>query len=467
MMYRSLDAVAQERAKESEMQTVRDSAAGFNIRAVVNETGLKADTIRAWERRYGLPKPARSAGGHRQYSARDVQIIKWLMDRQEEGLTISNAVDLWNGIMGSGQDPLLAPEYLQPLAERATLSGHTIDRLRGEWVSACLEFNESNAERALNQAFAQFPVEAVCAEVLQAGLRDIGDGWYRRQASVQQEHFASELAMRRLENLVAAAPDSTPDGGILVVAPPGEQHTFSLLLITLLLRRHGRGAIFLGANVPLHQLDAAVEEIHPQLAILSAQQLPTAASLLGAAELLNRHKVVVAYGGGVFNRLPGIRDRVAGHFLGETIATAPAIVEVLLSQRPAPLSAPRLPEEYRRALQVFEREISQIEARVYPQLVDRGEFDAFLRTAVSNTALFLRAALILGDLSTFRAEIDWIHGLLQQEGLPEQALGTFLHVYARALEGSSGSAGRPVAEYLFDLAASYQPQANAARSASG
>ena len=80
----------------------------FNLKVVVHETGLKPDTIRAWERRYGLPQPRRSSGGHRLYSRRDIEIIKWLMARQEEGLSISNAVDLWNSIEGDGQDPLIS-----------------------------------------------------------------------------------------------------------------------------------------------------------------------------------------------------------------------------------------------------------------------------------------------------------------------------------------------------------------------
>lgn len=440
------------------MEIMGDETPRFNIGAVVNETGLKADTIRAWERRYGLPKPARSAGGHRQYSAHDIQTIKWLRARQEEGLTISNAVDLWNSVAESGQDPLLAPEYMQPRTERAGLSGQSIDQMRAEWVQACACFDELGAEGVLDQAFAQFSVEAVCADVLQAGMREIGDGWYRGEITVQQEHLASEIAIRRTEALIAAAPNPVLPGNILMVAPPGEQHTFSLLLITLLLRRQGRAAIFLGANVPLPHLDAALEEVGPQLAVLSAQQLPTAARLLEAAELLNGHTVAVAFGGGIFNRLPEVRGRIPGHFLGETIAEAPPMVEALLSQRPGPQSVPKLGDEYRHALRAFDRDVARIEARLYAELGERGGFDGFLPTAISNTALYLRAALSLGEMTAFGAEIDWIHDLLRREAIPDQALGVFLAGYGRALREIIGVAGRLVAGYLSELAAKYQSE---------
>src|SRR5512145_985196 len=78
----------------------------FNLKVVLKETGIAADTLRAWERRYGLPMPQRSAGGHRLYSQRDIETIKWLMKRQAEGLSISRAVDLWNEQLASGSDPL-------------------------------------------------------------------------------------------------------------------------------------------------------------------------------------------------------------------------------------------------------------------------------------------------------------------------------------------------------------------------
>ena len=64
----------------------------FNTKAVARETGVPADTFRAWERRYGMPRPQRTPGGHRLYSERDIAIIRWLRDRTDEGVNISHAV---------------------------------------------------------------------------------------------------------------------------------------------------------------------------------------------------------------------------------------------------------------------------------------------------------------------------------------------------------------------------------------
>lgn len=434
------------------MDLLADDKPRFNIKVVVNETGLKADTVRAWERRYGLPMPARSAGGHRQYSMRDVQTIKWLMDRQEEGLTISNAVDLWKGIENAGRDPLLDPEYVSEEPETAVVSGGTIEQLREAWIEACSAYDEPGAERVLNQAFAQFPVETVCVELLLKGLREIGQRWYRQEMSVQQEHFASESAIRRLESLLAGAPEPTTPGRILVISPAGEQHTFSPLLLTLLLRRKGHRAIFLGANVPLDRLDATIQRSRPKLGVMTAQRLPSAASLLAAAMLLNEHRVPVAYAGGIFNRLPGLRERIPGHFLGETITSAPAVVEALLAGRPAPSEAPPLPEDYRSALRAFEGEQARIEAFVFKQLGDSEELNGFLQLATSSLAESVRAGLMLGDISWLGRDIDWVGGLLEHRGGPPGILTEFLRTYAQGVHEALGDSGRLIAEYLAELA---------------
>src|SRR5512141_1452449 len=128
----------------------------FNLKVVLKETGLAADTLRACERRYGLPLPNRTAGGHRLYSQRDIETIKWLMKRQAEGLSISRAVDMWKEQLSSGADPL-AGAAPGTLASASTIPAQyafdtTLDALRARWVEGCLNFSESGSEQILNQA---------------------------------------------------------------------------------------------------------------------------------------------------------------------------------------------------------------------------------------------------------------------------------------------------------------------------
>jgi len=138
----------------------------YNIKAVLQETNIAADTLRAWERRYGLPMPQRTTGGHRLYSQYDIETIKWLLARQAEGLSISRAVDSWNEQIASGADPLNGfPPSALPATQMTLTNPSSPDTnlasLRAQWITACMNFSELETEQALNQAFSIFPVEAV------------------------------------------------------------------------------------------------------------------------------------------------------------------------------------------------------------------------------------------------------------------------------------------------------------------
>ena len=64
----------------------------YNIKAVVQATGISPSTLRAWERRYHMCSPQRSESGYRLYSDRDVAIIRWLKSQVDAGMAISQAV---------------------------------------------------------------------------------------------------------------------------------------------------------------------------------------------------------------------------------------------------------------------------------------------------------------------------------------------------------------------------------------
>src|SRR4249919_2127479 len=95
----------------------------FNTKAVARETGVPADTFRAWERRYGIPRPQRTPGGHRLYSERDIRIIRWLRDRTDEGVNISHAVMLLSNTLDT-----------PPPAPADNDESRAIDRLLDEMV---------------------------------------------------------------------------------------------------------------------------------------------------------------------------------------------------------------------------------------------------------------------------------------------------------------------------------------------
>jgi DNA-binding transcriptional MerR regulator/methylmalonyl-CoA mutase cobalamin-binding subunit len=423
----------------------------FNLKAVVKETGIKPDTLRAWERRYGLPQPERTPGGHRLYSERDIEIVKWLCAHQEQGMRISQAVELWHRLEAEGQDPLQAERVSPPeplVTEPPSVEGVAIAELRQAWKSACLSFDERVAEQILSQAFALYPVEVVCLELLQKGLSELGDGWYEGEVTVQQEHFASELAMRRLEALVAATPFPTRSERILVACPPQEEHTFSPLLITLLLRRRGWDVLYLGANVPIDRIERAINMARPDLVVLSAQQLHTAATLFEMAQELQKHNVPLVFGGLIFNRVPDVRSRIAGHFLGESVDQVPqAVGQMLASPPPSPVVRP-VSDAYQQAAAHYRDDQALIGSQVWRALQSHNIHPDHLTIANTHLRLNIRAALTLGDMDYLGSDIAWTEGLLENYGVPVEWLTLYLQTYRQAAIEHLGERGKLIIDWL-------------------
>ena len=423
----------------------------FNLKAVVQQTGLKPDTLRAWERRYGIPAPQRSSGGHRLYSRRDIETIKWLVLRQQEGLSIKRAVELWRQVEDEGRDPLDAPGPMTlPRApvSQTWVKAENLAQLRERWISFCLSFDEQQAEQTLAEAFAFYPPEIVCLELIQEAVKQIGDGWYQGNVTVQQEHFCSALAMRRLESLLMAAPPPTRPGKILSLCPPQEEHVFGLLLLTYLLRRRGWAVVYLGPNVPVERLESTLAATRPQLVVLAAHQLHSAASLLQMAQVLQKEKVPMAYGGLVFNLIPDLRSRIPGHFLGERIDLSTKTAEDLIAApRPLPTTE-AVSEACLQAKTQFEERQGIIEAELGHVLSGSGIPVSHLSVANRALALDIRAALALGDMELMGTDIEWIRGLLSHQGVPPAVLPAYLKAYSQAIQTQMDGSGQPIADWL-------------------
>jgi DNA-binding transcriptional MerR regulator len=409
----------------------------YNLKVVLRETGIKADVLRAWERRYGLPMPQRSPGGHRLYSERDIATIKWLITRQNEGLSISSAVQLFREKEASSQNPLAELVKAESPAQLAVFTSDlSLDALRNTWLKACIEFNEPMAEQLLHQAFSLYPLEVVLFEIIQHGMRDLGEKWFEGEATVQQEHFTSALVLRRMETLIAAAPPPLRSETILIASPSDEWHTFSLVMLNLLLRRKGYHVVFLGANVPTDHLDETVDTIRPDLVILASQHLASAVNLQKAAQILTLKNIHVAYGGRVFNSVPDLRKRIPANFLGQTIEESlSAIDQLIQNPKVVPISEPT-PIAYRKLAQEFKEKRGLIESNLIETLKAKRAPVDYVTTANLHFGNQLTSALELGDINFFTSDMVWLKGYLERQNMPKDQLGPYLRTYAESIQKS-------------------------------
>jgi methylmalonyl-CoA mutase cobalamin-binding subunit len=279
-------------------------------------------------------------------------------------------------------------------------------------------------------------------------LAQIGEGWYRGDFTVQQEHFASALTTRRLEALLVATPAPTRPERILVGCPPQEEHTIGALLLSLFLRRKGWDVVYLGANVPIAKMEVTIASTKPQLVILSAQRLPTAATLQEMAQFLKDKQTPLAFGGSIFNNLPNLQKRIPGHYLGGNLNEATHWVEHLATaRRPVPAVEP-ISEMYQQALAHYSRCQPVVEATVWETLADSGISEHHLSVAGYNLSRNIIAALTLGNVGFLESDIMWVANLLVNYQLPTTLLCIYLKAYYNAVDTQLDERAAPVKTWL-------------------
>ncbi|MFN8597129.1 MAG: MerR family transcriptional regulator [Anaerolineae bacterium] len=303
----------------------------YNAKAVTMQTGVTPATLRAWERRYGILLPDRTAGGHRLYSARDIAAIRWLKEHIEQGMTISRASALLQKqLYASDNQPVV------PVLTDVPQPSRSLDTIKNDLYEALVEYDELTADEILSEAYSLHPIEAVCIDVIEATLVKLGHAWANGDIGISTEHFASNYLRRKLIALVTAGP-STRTGTIAIGCAPADLHEMGILLLSIFLRRRGWHVVYLGQAVPLEDLPRSLPQINADVLVLAATVPDSAHQLEGIQpyldQLLPAQRPIFTFGGPAFNDYPELRTRVPGVFLGETIQAGIAVIEHLMQTR--------------------------------------------------------------------------------------------------------------------------------------
>jgi MerR family transcriptional regulator, light-induced transcriptional regulator len=302
-----------------------DNEPVYNMKAVVEATGISAATLRAWERRYGAFSPGRTESGYRLYSARDIAVLRWLKGRVDEGMSISQAISLLGHQRPSAP---VAP------GDRGRVDAHGPREARELLLGALMRYDEALAERVLEEAFAVYGLESVTETILAPAMMQIGDMWHEGRASTAAEHFASNYLRRKLDAIINAAPQAHAGPLVVLGCGPGDWHELGLLMIHLMLRRRNVNTIYLGQNVPLAQFVEEMERLQPGMIIMgatTAEIVPGLIEIAAAVQAMTAPRPVFAFGGRIFNVQPELRTRVPGVFLGENARAAVDHVLALIS----------------------------------------------------------------------------------------------------------------------------------------
>lgn len=283
-------------------------------------TGVPADTFRAWERRYGVPKPHRTQDSHRLYSERDVAAINWLKEQTDSGIAIRQAAAL---LKASVEKPPVTSLQIESPEEASSLL-----------LTALVGLDTPRAERLLEACIARFGVETTCISVIQPMLYRIGIHWAEGTVPVSVEHFSSYFIRTRLAALIDLHQREEGELGLVVTAcAPGEQHEIGLLMLNLVLLRRGVRVIHLGADLPLGELVEVAVRMRPRVICLSASTQENARSLVESVREIEKMDGALPHmscGGYAFRTYPELRAQVEDLWLGsDALQAADAICSLL------------------------------------------------------------------------------------------------------------------------------------------
>ena len=264
--------------------------AHLRIGELSRRSGVSPELLRAWERRYGLLRPERSAGGLRLYSSGDLERVRAMQRHMTQGLAAREAAAL------AGQ------ATAEAAPRRTGLAVFDPDQVRTELGDALEAFDEPRAQVVFDELLSTTTVDALVTDVVMPYLHDLGERWERGELSVAQEHFASNVLRGRLLGLArgwgrGAGPRA------LLACPEGERHDLGLIAFGLALRERGWRIDYLGPDTPLESIEEAARRTAPTVVVLSAVR---SEPLEEVAALAARHRVAIAGAGAKLARVRGV-----------------------------------------------------------------------------------------------------------------------------------------------------------------
>lgn len=266
----------------------------YNIKQAASRTGVSVALLRAWERRYGIVAPERTAAGYRLYDDAAIERLRAMRHLVDDGWSASSAAA---SLRAAGADAIRAINGL-PAAPRGEPTVAEAEPLVDRFVAAAAALDADAVETTLDEIFARGSFERVAADYVFPALRALGDAWAAGTLDVAAEHAASHAVLRRLAAAFQAAGRAGP-GAVLVGLPPGARHELGALAFAIVARRAGLPIVYLGADVPEADWTRAVNETAAQAVVIGAvttADLP-AAEALARTLLQARPGLVIAFGG--------------------------------------------------------------------------------------------------------------------------------------------------------------------------
>jgi DNA-binding transcriptional MerR regulator len=237
----------------------------FTIGALSRATGVPPDTLRTWERRYGFPKPERTDTGHRRYSQATVERLRLVREALQLGHRAANIIHAelatLRGLVEEGRE--------QEASETEPAIGL---RVVERWIELIRRFDGRGFERELRASLATLGVPSFLALRAAPFIQALGDRWADGLIGVRHEHFASERLGEFFIRQWRPLSDACSGPAVVCATPAGERHALGLQMAAFTLALNNVRVVYLGADLPAHEVAEAVTQHAARAVVLSAAQ---------------------------------------------------------------------------------------------------------------------------------------------------------------------------------------------------
>ncbi len=231
--------------------------ANYSIKDLERITGIKAHTIRIWEKRYGIVEPKRTNSNIRYYCDMD---LKKLMNV---------SILLRNGYKISRLASLEPEELSRKLMEVSVVNGQ--DTQVENLVVAMIELDEIKFEKTLNTSIIKEGFENTIFNLIYPFFEKVGILWQAGSINPAHEHFITNLIKQKIYVAIDSLPSAQRENTktVVIFLPEWELHELGMLVYVYLLKSKGIKVIYLGQNLPEEDLQIVCDAVNPQYLLTS------------------------------------------------------------------------------------------------------------------------------------------------------------------------------------------------------
>lgn len=248
----------------------------FTIKELEALSGIKAHTIRIWEQRYRFLKPSRTLTNIRRYNNEELKTLLTVSLLNKNGFKISRIDEM---------QPAQRTEAALGLQETDARNEYIINQL----IGCMIDLEGIGFEKVLNRQIEEQGIEQTITGVIFSFMNRVGILWQTNRLRPVQEHVVSAIIRQKIINAIEGTPFSDKPAPLFILfLPEGEHHEIGLLYVYYLLRKRGILSVYLGANVPIKDIEYILQIKRPDCLYCHLTSFQNTAKLARLVQQLQR-----------------------------------------------------------------------------------------------------------------------------------------------------------------------------------